>query len=347
MDYQRYIPDSLSPVKVQLSGIPKGYLGTRKTLDHIQRLVRQGAKDFYVRQKAIDILLERSIQPKDYLGEIKALFEWVQGSVRYTRDTYRVEVLHTARRMLELRAGDCDDMTILLGSMLESIGHPIRLVIMGPDPRRPRFFSHIYLEVNYKGRWIPLDTTMPFPMGWAPKAVVKEIVALDRRNMKASSLTGISTAQAERGDWLFGLVVDISHRSIQPGDPRVQRLIAILKQRGIYSRSQRLQRFLEHILSQGLKARKRARVARRLLRILTNYGILSKMSADRVIEQITLVMVQARKQDKARKEKLMRITTARVRKLHREALNQSRRLGLRPFRGTRAVPLLGKKRGFG
>ncbi len=72
--------------------------------------------------------------PKDYLGEIQALFEWVQKNVRYTKDPYRVEVLHSARRMLELRAGDCDDMTILLAAMLEAIGHPTRLVIIGPDP---------------------------------------------------------------------------------------------------------------------------------------------------------------------------------------------------------------------
>jgi hypothetical protein len=55
------------------------------------------------------------------LGEIKALFEWVQRNVRYTKDTFRIEVLHSAKRMLKLRAGDCDDMAILLGAMLEAI----------------------------------------------------------------------------------------------------------------------------------------------------------------------------------------------------------------------------------
>ena len=71
------------------------------------------------------------------LGEIKALFEWVQRNIRYTKDPFRVEVLHSPRRMLELRAGDCDDMAILLGAMLLSVGHPVRLVVTGPDPLRP------------------------------------------------------------------------------------------------------------------------------------------------------------------------------------------------------------------
>jgi Transglutaminase-like superfamily len=116
--------------KISLRNIPEGYSGTLRTVEHISALIKQGAKDFHVRQTAIDILLRRGVRPKDYLGEIKALFEWVQQNVRYTKDTFRVEVLHSARRMLELRAGDCDDMAILLGAMLESVGHPVRLVLL-------------------------------------------------------------------------------------------------------------------------------------------------------------------------------------------------------------------------
>ncbi|MGH6636618.1 MAG: transglutaminase-like domain-containing protein, partial [Gammaproteobacteria bacterium] len=138
--------------QISLEKIPSGYVGTLKTVQHIIDLLKRGAKDFYIRQTAIDILLQRGVKPKDYLGEIKALFEWVQQNVRYTKDTFRVEVLHSPRRMLQLRAGDCDDMAILLGAMLESIGHPARLVLTGPDPLKPDVFSHIYLEVFHKGR---------------------------------------------------------------------------------------------------------------------------------------------------------------------------------------------------
>ena len=94
-----------APPKIHLQKIPSGYAGTLKTVEHIIDLIKQGAKNFHVRLTAIDILLERGVRPKDYLGEIKALLEWVQQNVRYTKDTFRVEVLHSARRMLELRAG--------------------------------------------------------------------------------------------------------------------------------------------------------------------------------------------------------------------------------------------------
>ncbi len=175
---RRYAAPPATAPRIYLGRIPHGYAGTLRTAGHVKRLIREGAKDFYVRQRAIDILLAQGVRPKHYLREIEALFEWVQRNVRYTKDPFRVEVLHSPRRMLELRAGDCDDMTILLGAMLEAIGHPVRLVLTGPDPLKPRLFSHIYLEVNHRGRWIPLDATMPYPLGWAPRALVKQVVPI-------------------------------------------------------------------------------------------------------------------------------------------------------------------------
>lgn len=144
----------------------------------IARMIRDGAKDFYVRQRAIQIFRIYRVPAKDRFGEICSLFEWVRRNIRYTRDIFRVELLHTPRRMLELKAGDCDDMTILLGSMLLSTGHPVRLVLVGFRPHRPHLYSHIYPEVLVRGRWLALDATMPRPIGWAPPALWRRICAI-------------------------------------------------------------------------------------------------------------------------------------------------------------------------
>jgi transglutaminase-like putative cysteine protease len=173
-----YLSSDRGP-RVFVGRIPRGFAGTRTTVGYIAQLVKQGAKDFFVRQTAIDILIGNAVKPKDYRAEIKTLFEWVKNNVRYTRDIYRVELLHTARRMLELRAGDCDDMTILLAAMLKAVGHPVRLVLVGFNPRRKEQFTHIYLEAFCKGWWIPLDPTMERPMGWAPPASTKRVFAVD------------------------------------------------------------------------------------------------------------------------------------------------------------------------
>jgi len=156
--------------KILSCRVPKGRRGTLETARLIAQMIRAGAKDFYVRQKAIEIFRAAGAPPKDRLAEIDALFRWVQRNIRYTRDILRVELLHTPRRMLELRAGDCDDMTILLGSMLMSTGHPVRLALTGFRPSRPHSYTHIYPEVQVGEHWIACDATMPHPLGWAPPA---------------------------------------------------------------------------------------------------------------------------------------------------------------------------------
>jgi hypothetical protein len=53
--------------------IPKGYAGTRRTVDYIIHLVKEGAKDFCLRQTAINILIENNVPPKDYFEKLRLL----------------------------------------------------------------------------------------------------------------------------------------------------------------------------------------------------------------------------------------------------------------------------------
>jgi transglutaminase-like putative cysteine protease len=175
--------------RIRIYRVPKGTKGTLVTAQIIARMIRDGAKDFYVRQKAIQIFRAYRVRPKDRFGEVSALFDWVRRNIRYTRDIFRVELLHSARRMLELQAGDCDDMTILLGAMLISTGYPVRLVLAGFQPHKPHVYSHIYPEVNVVGQWIPIDGTMQRPIGWAPPALWKRVCEIEREDIRCSSET--------------------------------------------------------------------------------------------------------------------------------------------------------------
>ena len=170
----RFCPRLTVP-RIRIVRVPKGPRGAIASAGLIAQLIREGARDFYVRQKAIEIFRQAAARPKDRFGEVLSLFHWVRNNIRYTRDIFRVELLHTARRMLELQAGDCDDMTILLGAMLVATGHPVRIALTGFNQRRPHVYSHIYLEVNVNGKWIALDPTMDRPIGWAPPALWKRI----------------------------------------------------------------------------------------------------------------------------------------------------------------------------
>ena len=177
------------PARVAIRNVPKGRRGTLTTAGMIAKMILAGAKDFHVRQKAIQVFRAYGVPAKDRLGEVCALFEWVRRNVRYTRDIFRVELLHTARRLLQLRAGDCDDMTILLGAMLLSTGHPVRLVLTGFDAARPHVYSHIYLEVNVNGHWIPADTTLATPIGTAPPARWTAVCDFQKEKMTCWSRT--------------------------------------------------------------------------------------------------------------------------------------------------------------
>ena len=262
--------------RIRLKTIPSGYAGTLSTVEHVIDLIRNGAKDFHVRQTAIGILRRREVRPKDYLGEIKALFEWVQRHVRYTRDPFRLEVLHSPRRMLQLRAGDCDDMAILLGALIEAVGHSVRLVLTGSDPLERDRFTHIYIEALYRGRWIPLDATMPYPMGWAPRAPVKKIIALAR----TTTMRTDGDLSETLGDpdvvpgWLRGLLRAVAREAMQPKDARVKSLWYLLRGRQLLDRDAWVKALLRRIWDGGLPLRPRPRTTARLVAALRRWEIL-------------------------------------------------------------------------
>jgi transglutaminase-like putative cysteine protease len=178
----RFAPRRVVP-RIRVVRIRRGPRGALETARMIREMIHEGARDFVVRQRAIRIFREYRVPGKDRLGEVRALLDWVRRHVRYTRDIHRLELLHSARRMLELRAGDCDDMTIVLCSMLKSTGHPVRLVLAGYQPERPHVYSHIYPEVNVQRKWLAIDPTLPFPIGWAPPAAWSRVYGIEEEEV--------------------------------------------------------------------------------------------------------------------------------------------------------------------
>lgn len=163
--------------------IPTGPQGTRQTLNIMARVARNGKKTPVVRHVAN--ILTRELQQKDWKGEIEALHSFVRDRIRYVKDINGVETIHTPDNILKYKQGDCDDKSVLLASLLESIGHKTRFVAVGFAPNR---YSHVYPEVLYKGEWIPLETTEPVNIGWKPKGIKAQlIVNVDGSNNNNSS----------------------------------------------------------------------------------------------------------------------------------------------------------------
>lgn len=139
----------------------------------MRNLVHLGKKSPRVRQTAV--LLTQGLPQKDREEEIKVLYCFVRDRIRYVRDVRGVETLHTADRILENKQGDCDDKSILLASLLESLGFQTRFTAIGFAPPKKLFgkltspgYSHVLPEVLLYGDWIALETTEPVGLGWFP-----------------------------------------------------------------------------------------------------------------------------------------------------------------------------------
>ena len=159
------------PHSSTLMMIPSGKAGIVQTLRFMRDLVKAGKKSQRVREIALNLTAD--LPPKAWAAEIAALFFFVRDSIRFIGDVTNVETLHTADAVLDLGQGDCDDKSILLASLLESINHPTRFVAVGFFPDE---FEHVLVETligsNY---WQPLDPSEPVDPGWFPPNAVAQI----------------------------------------------------------------------------------------------------------------------------------------------------------------------------
>ncbi|MCH8494028.1 MAG: hypothetical protein LAT57_00155 [Balneolales bacterium] len=143
------------------------YPGLAGVVDKIRELILDGRGNFQVRQKALEITQgipvdKRTGHPdrRNFGHVASAVYNWMKHTIAYVRDPHHIEWLQGAEVTLKLKSGDCDDMTILAGSLLMSLGIPSRVVVIGQKNNNPTQFSHIYLEFEHNGRWYPFDVTL-------------------------------------------------------------------------------------------------------------------------------------------------------------------------------------------
>lgn len=137
---------------------------------------RHGSRSIIVWDTTKVLLNANSVEPKDYLGEIRAVQTWIQNNVRYTHDNK--EVFITPTRMLidwgrGAGGGDCDDLAMLAAAMLRSIGYRTAVIIV--DGNGGGIWSHAMAAVKtprsmapFGKAWIPIELTKVVPLGWKP-----------------------------------------------------------------------------------------------------------------------------------------------------------------------------------
>lgn len=132
-----------------------------------------------VRETAEEILNADGWPPTDS-GRVFSLYEWVRAHAVYppVADRRGVEELRGADYSLHRietlgrLAGDCDCLTILLGSLIAS-------VLDIPQRLKPVWFGtsddgHVYLEICLRDvGWICADLIDNQPLGWCPTGVTR------------------------------------------------------------------------------------------------------------------------------------------------------------------------------
>ena len=140
--------------------MPTGDAGTARTVGAMRQLIHQGSKTPAIREMAANIAMHQSTDQ----GKIGAIFDFVRTKMKYVRDPLHQEMVAGAPYHMESMGqlgyarGDCDDHTVLLGAMLESVGYPTRITTARIKPGNGSF-DHVYLEVNDRTGWIPLDAS--------------------------------------------------------------------------------------------------------------------------------------------------------------------------------------------
>jgi len=178
----------------QMMGVPRTEenIGTGddaiyRTVNKMKSIIRDSSKNPYIREWAKNIISRVEVNNKQ--GEASAIFNFVRDNVRYTKDPFGFEYVHTPPVLLEdIRLfqegrgerpiGDCDDMTVLSLSLLKSIGFNVAIKVVSFQPNGK--FGHVYGLVRIGSEWVPFDCVRPDQeMGWESEGhtrVVETIV---------------------------------------------------------------------------------------------------------------------------------------------------------------------------
>ena len=95
--------------------------------------------------------------------EARAIYEWVRARVQYRRDPVGAEWVQDPMETLwRSRAGDCDDMAVAAGALLQAIGHPVQIQAIRWEGRKAP--SHVVVFDQAANLVVdPVSPSFPWP----------------------------------------------------------------------------------------------------------------------------------------------------------------------------------------
>ena len=139
----------------------------------MSRIVKRYKKSPALRELALNVIQDLPGR-KNFAGQAARLQDYVRNNIQYVKDINGVETIQTPDRTLKNRGGDCDDQSVLLATLLETIGHPTRFVAIKLNPFGP--YVHVFTETRVGSRWLAAETTEDWPLGAQPPKFSKRMV---------------------------------------------------------------------------------------------------------------------------------------------------------------------------
>jgi hypothetical protein len=152
--------------------LPPGDAGVAKTINRMESLVSgpEGVASPFVHQTVREAI-HGSVRD---VTEMQAWFDWVKNAIEFRGEAE--ETLQSPEVTIKLRAGDCDDLSMLIAAGLRSLGYETAFRTVATQDSQGEF-AHVYAVAKDKltHKWIALDTTVEesFP-GWEPPEATRE-----------------------------------------------------------------------------------------------------------------------------------------------------------------------------
>lgn len=168
----------LTPVGGQFLYLAKGRAGNLQTAAEMARLVREDTmRDEGLTRFAAQLLINAQLDShSDTDAVLDRVFRYVQ-TIKYIHDPGGAfDSINSARETIGKGYGDCDDLAVLLATLLGCLGFTPAFVLAKYSDATSGF-DHVYVEVENKGERITLDpTTRKNGIGWeSPKAIERVV----------------------------------------------------------------------------------------------------------------------------------------------------------------------------
>lgn len=106
--------------------------------------------------KAATAKFAKFLKAKTDMETLRNVYDFVRRNIRYERDQEGHEVVNTPGCTLKYKKGDCKSMSVMVGSLLRSLGYQFGYKTAFYDSDEPQQ-GHIYSVVDLNGQQVVVD----------------------------------------------------------------------------------------------------------------------------------------------------------------------------------------------